>query len=212
MLKWNSPKTSLIICLIALSLNVTAALAFSVDEATDGDLSGIEQVPTVLELSLGDNIIAGSAGSVGLNQDYDIFTFRVSSNMVLSSITVNAYEPSNGVSFLGVQAAASQWTAGKGNGITGSDLSGWTLFGANDIGTDVLPTMSTALSGASGFDLPLGPDDYVFLIQDTGSAINYELNFTASPVPLPASLPLLGLAALGLLRRRRAAVGRVTAD
>lgn len=202
LLKWNLVKLSLKLCAIGLSLCISAAMAFSVDEAIDGDLSGIEQFPTELTLSLGSNVISGSAGSAGLNQDFDIFTFSVLPNTVLNSITVNAYTPSNGVSFLGMQSAV-QWTAGKGNGITGSALSGWTLFGANDIGTNILPSMSTAGSGASGFSLPLGSGDYVFLIQDTGSAINYELNFTASPVPLPASLPLLGLAIFGLLGSRR---------
>ena len=202
MLKWNSLKNSLTLCAVGLSFSVTTAMAFSVNESVDGDLSGIEQFPTALALTLGNNTIMGSAGSVGLNQDYDIFTFTVLPNTILSSITVDSYEPGSGVSFFGMQTA-NQWTAGKGNGISGSDLSGWTLFGANDIGTDLLPSMSTAGAGASGFSLPLGSGDYVFLIQDTGSSINYELNFTVSPVPLPASLPLLGIAALGLLRTRR---------
>ena len=98
---------------------------------------------------------------------------------------------------------STQWTAGNGSGINPNSLAGWTLFGANNIGEDLLPSMASAGQGASGFSVPLGAGDYVFLIQDTGSAINYGLTFTVTPVPLPAGLPLLALSLVGLARITR---------
>lgn len=198
--RWNLKSLAVLLCPLWLALQTTPALSFTVNESTDGDLSGIDPVPTPLVLDIGANTIVGSAGSSGLNQDYDIFRFSVLPNSVLTSITVASYEPGSGMSFFAMQEGI-QWTAGKGNGISVDALAGWTLFGANDIGSDLLPTMSTAGSGASGFNVPLTSGDYVFLIQDTGTAINYGLSFTASPVPIPASLPLLGLAFLSLVRR-----------
>lgn len=188
-------RRTLIITAISLSLYAGQVFSFSVDEAADGDLSGAGPAPTLLHLELGANTLSGSAGG----NDYDIFYFSIQPNTVLGSITVNSYQPGSGISFLGMQTDT-QWTAGLGSGISGNALTGWTLFGANNIGEDLLPSMANAGQGASGFNLPLGAGEYVFLIQDTGSAINYGLTFTATPVPLPAALPLLALSLVGLSR------------
>lgn len=205
--RWNSKSLTIILCVLWLGIQTTQSVAFTVNEATDGDLLGIEQMPTPLTLELGTNTLLGSAGGGGATKDYDIFRFSIPVNMVLSAITLDSYLPLSGVSFLGMQTGTI-WTAGKGpddnpmnSGIDPDLLAGWTLFGANNIDEDLLPSMGIAGLGASGFDVPLGEGDYVFLIQDTGSAISYGLTFTASPVPLPASLPLLGLALISLLRR-----------
>lgn len=193
------------IAIAALLAYSVQAFGFSVDEASNGELSGIPQVPTSLSLELGANTLVASAGTGGSNVDFDIFTFSVAANTALTAIFLDGYSQPNGVSFIGVQTGTT-WTAGTGGGITGSALAGWALFGIDNIGENLLPTMAiTNLNneGASGFSLPLGAGDYVFLIQDTGSPINYALTFNASAVPLPASLPLLAMAILGLFRARR---------
>ena len=146
--RWNLKSLAVLLCPLWLALQTTPALSFTVNESADGDLSGIDPVPTPLVLDIGANTIVGSVGSSGLNQDYDIFRFSVLPNSVLTSIPVASYEHGSDMSFFAIQEGI-QWTAGKGNGISVDALAGWTLFGANDIGSDLLPTMSTAGSGAS---------------------------------------------------------------
>ena len=180
-----------------LFLHVATASAFTVDESVDGDLSGIGPLPTELTLESGNNLLTGSMGG---GVDFDIFRFTVPIELRVVSILVNDYPVGNAQSFLGIQSGDS-WTAGIGFGVSGSSLLGWTLFGFNNLGQDILASANTTGSGASGFDVPLVAGNYVFLLQDTTDNINYGLNFVASPVPLPASLPLF-VAAVALLWRR----------
>ena len=191
---------TLVTCLVAISSG--SAVAFTINEATDGDLSGIDSFPSNLVLEVGDNSLIGSAGS---SVDFDIFHINVPAPLAITGLFLNGYSPSAGVSFLGIQHGTT-WTAGKGSGVDGNSLIGWTLFGINNVGQDLLPGANTTNNGASGFDIPLGVGDYVFLIQDTGDAINYDLTFVATPVPLPPSLLLVAsgfVSVLRLVRKQR---------
>ena len=181
-----------LVCLL-----INSAFAFTVDESIDGDLSGIGALPTELTLEAFDNTLTGSMGG---GVDFDIFRFTVPANLAITSIEVNGYTTGNAQSFLGIQSGQT-WTAGIGFGVSGSSLLGWTLFGFNDIGEDILADANTTSSGASGFDIPLGAGDYAFLLQDTSDNINYSLNFVATPVPLPPALILL-VSAIGLVVSR----------
>lgn len=184
--------------IILSSCHCISSLAFSVDEGISGDLSGIDALPSSLSLENGSNLLVGSAGLA----DFDIFSINIPDSSRLTAIQLVGYSPSAGVSFLGIQQGTT-WTAGKGNGVNGNALLGWSLFGANNIGQDLLPASNTTSGGASGFDIPLGPGDYVFLLQDTGSSISYSLDFVAAPVPLPASAVLLLSGIAGLVRIAR---------
>ncbi len=60
-------------------------------------------------------------------------------------------------------------------------------------------------TGNSGFNIPLGPGNYAFWVQDTsgGGPFNYRFDMTAVQEPGIIAMMLLGLAGLGWSRRKR---------
>jgi hypothetical protein len=164
------------------------------DESVNGDLSGDRLNPTNLTLGFGSNRIIGTMQA----GDREYVHFTIPSHLDLGRIVVVAYDSQDPVSFIGVQEGSvftePHDTANPAN------LLGWTLWGTDHIGTDILPAIGTG-PGSPGFVPPLTGDHYTFWIQQTGDLTAYTLDFQA--VPEPTTLAALGLGAAALLRKRR---------
>lgn len=176
-----------------LSISASAFAATTpYDEAIDGDLSDDPSTPTVLEFSLGDNLLSATTHNATVGPDY--FTVNIAAGTQLDAAILTAYAGDTRA-FWGV-AAASSLPATPGFG----DLIGGGLFGNAHIGLDILANSDP--QGLPALLLPLGPGDYLFWFNETGPADTFTLNFQVSAVPLPPALLLL-LPALSVLRIRR---------
>ena len=175
-------------------------------EAVNGDLSGAGLAPTVLSVAAGSNAVRGTTGRAfaGGPVDRDYFTITVPAGLELSELTVLAGTSVLGDgSFLGLMSG-STFTVPP-TAVTADGLLGWTLFGENNIGDDLLGFMSTPFFGSAGFSPPLPAGSYSFWVQETSVGVStyaISLVVTAVPEPSTALFMLGGLAALAAARKR----------
>ncbi|HEV8690880.1 MAG TPA: hypothetical protein VGQ91_11330 [Ideonella sp.] len=165
--------------MICAALFSAGAMAGGYNEDKKGDLSDDGLVPTKIKLVLGDNVIAGHFGKVDGVIDRDYFTFKVPSGQQLSAIMLEKQTQVGGnLSFIGVQKGK-QVTVDP-NGGSAEGLLGWTHFGTEDEGTDLLPAICEG-AGAKGCTPPLGPGSYSFWVQETGTcACQYRFTFVVT--------------------------------
>ena len=190
-----------------LSLSTVSAQLF--DEATNGDASNDASNPTLLELSVGSNLVSGTVTQSNdiVDGDIDFFTFTIAEGQSLDAIFLPAFEPGD----RGFHAINSGPTGIAPSGPNAGDVS--QFLGSNHLSrTDgnLLDSLGQAIAG-TGFDGPLGPGTYSYIVQQTGSVVsNYTLDFTVVPEPATGSLANLlvcGLALLSVMRRKRSING-----
>lgn len=165
--------------LACLALCSTGALAAGYSEKKSGDLSDDGLTPTTVKLKLGDNVVSGKYGAKNGVTDRDYFTVKVAAGQQLASVIL---EPETkvgfNVSFIGVQSG-SQVTVPPVGG-SPEDLLGWTHYGTDQEGTDILPAIGEG-DGAQGFVPPLGPGTYSFWVQETGTCkCQYRFTFVVN--------------------------------
>jgi hypothetical protein len=194
------------LCTLTLLAACAAASvrAGTYDEAINGDLSGVPATPTPWALSLGANTLVGSAGLVGVADDFDLVTFTVPAGMQLDSIIVTAFANQFGQTFFALQAG-SPWNDLLGYDMSGNNLMGWALITNSNAGADLLPRLEENGDPVT-FPIPLPAGVYTFETQDVNTSYTYNLTFNVSAVPEPATAMLAGTALAGLraMRRRRA--------
>ena len=184
-------------------------------ESVNGDLSGTFSNPTPIALVPdGFFTIAGTVegAGAGVSVDLDYFTVTVPVGQRLASLNVLPGTVGGGAigSFLAIYSGS---TAVDPVSAASTDALGYYLYGAGDIGTDILDNIGTfnflGTNPSIGFIAPLPAGDYTFWIQEGFRgpfAYNFEL-VLSSAVPAPPIILLLGLAALAMgLRRYRRAV------
>jgi hypothetical protein len=189
-----------------LLLAGTAAQA-AWNEATDGDLSNDGLAPSFLALTAGSNLLTGTTGRTGAGGpvDRDYLHISVPAGHVLQGLWVQPGTTSLGSgAFLGLMSG-SQFTI-PSDTATAAGMLGWTIFGADQIGSDLFDVMSAPSFESIGFSVPLPAGEYSLWIQElaVGTA-NYGLDFVVAEVPeAPSALAMLGgLALLGAVLRRR---------
>ncbi len=165
------------------------------NEDVHGDLSGDRFNPTSLNLGWGSNVVIGSMGE----GDREYVHFHLAPGMELSQLRVLAYVSTDPLAFIGVQEGTIFTEPHEG--ANPGNLLGYTLWGPQDIGVDILPRMGQAPS-TIGFTPPLTGSDYTFWIQQTGDPTDYSLDFVTVPEPATISLGI-GVAAILLRRRAR---------
>ena len=169
------------LCVLILSSSTICATDY--DETVQGDLSDDPNMPTAFPLTPGDNTL--SATSQGGDLEY--FLATVPSGHQLSAIVLDDYSNSFGVSFIAVQPG-SLFTEPP-TGTNPANLLGYYLFGADDLGTDILDDMGMA-TDAQGFTPPLPAGDFTYWSQETGNAVTYTYRFQVTPVPEPTGIAL----------------------
>lgn len=184
----------------------TTAYGQLFDEATNGDASNDAASPTHLDLLAGSNFVSGA---VTLSNDLtagdiDFFSFTIAEGQMLEGIFLTEYEPANDRGFHAINAGASGIVpSGPNVGETSQYLGSAHL---SFVGAEVnlLEDLGTPLAG-SGFEGPLGPGTYSYIIQQTGPVVSsYSLDFAVVPEPATGTLINLVLCifVLGGLRRR----------
>jgi hypothetical protein len=196
--------------LLAALAPLSAKAAVIWDESTNGNFSTDQTAPTQLSLSPGANSIRGSVAGATNKQDW--LTVTVPQGDVLSSLFLASFVSTDTQGFMGFQSG----TSFVGNSQTATPYEGYTHWGTaatngaipptNLVGQDLLPLMAnpTVAAGATGFTTPLAAGSYTFLIQQSGAPTSYQLDFTVTTVPEPASLLLLVFALSSLAWKRKA--------
>lgn len=191
----------------ALLAGTAAQAATAWDESVNGDLSNSGLEPSFAALVAGSNELRGTTGRAFTAGpiDRDYLHFTVPAGHVLQALNVLAGTvPLDSFSFIGLQAGTRVTL--PPDTFTATGLLGWTLFGVDQIGTDLLEPMSLPLNGSSGFTIPLPAGDYALWVQEASVGVSaYALDFVVVEVPeAPTGMAMLaGLALLaGALRRR----------
>jgi len=199
-----SHRLSTALCCAALVSSAHAVTAW--DESASGDLSNAGLAPTALALVPGSNVVAGTTGRSGGVVDRDYFSFTVAPGWQLEALTMlpgTTFIGSSSFSFIAVQAGPQVTVSPTSASPVG--LLGWWHYSANDLGTDILPSLGTG-PGATGFAGPLPAGSYAFWIQETSNGSPaYRFDFQITPVPEPTAAWLFGVGLAGLALRRRSA-------
>lgn len=169
----------LILALLGTVMFSSTALAAGYMEKKSGDLSNDGLNPTAVKVKLGDNVIEGDDGTHAGVTDRDYFTIKIAKGQQLSAIVLDPKTVVGGnVSFIGVQKGKQVTVAPVGG--NPADLLGWTHFGTDDEGTDLLPAICTG-AGAQGCTPPLGPGTYSFWVQELATCdCHYRFVFTVT--------------------------------
>ncbi|MEM9388319.1 MAG: VPLPA-CTERM sorting domain-containing protein [Pseudomonadota bacterium] len=192
----------------ALTLLPLAAFSTTVwDESISGDLSSDPDAPTPLSFNAGSNIITGSV-SDGEGDTRDFVTFTIADGQVLTALLQLEYVDgqTGGPGNRGFHSINEGETSFIPGFDTSDDFLGGAHLDALAPGTDMLMILAGAPQAGVGFETPLGPGTYSYLVQQTGPQISaYTLDFQVAAVPLPAGVWLISSALVGLIgfRARR---------
>ena len=206
-------RRTLVLCFLAsiIASWSTSAIALDYDEALDGDFSGLPDAPTEVVLDEGSNRLVGMLDGSADARDYVTFTLRPGETLI--GITLVRWDDAL-LPFLDGNIGFHALAEGPTSFIPDFDTAPFFLGGdhldplATPEGTDLLPVLAMAPLAGTGFEVPLGPGTYTYLIQQTtpiGIAYEFDL-IVAVPEPSTALLMgtgLAGLAACGRAARRR---------
>jgi hypothetical protein len=187
-----------VMCFALLLSSANAGATVIHDEAGDGDLSSDRFNPTSYSLSVGTSSIIATS----VSGDREFVTLNIPGGAELSALTLATYAGLDDTAFIAIQSGTTMTV--DPDSPNPALLLGYSHFGPGpgNVGTDILDDIGMG-AGSIGFTPPLPAGDYTFWIQQTGgNAATYQFDFGVTPEP--ASLALLGMGGLALIRRRRA--------
>lgn len=169
------------------------------NELVQPDLSDDYAAPTAFSLVPGDNLLFGVIdGDDGTGQfDRDYFSITIPAGYRLTAMPLTGYLSKDLAAFIALQPGPVFLNPPEM--VTPDDLLGWTLFGPDDVGLDLLPIMGAL---GQGFTPPLEAGTYTFWVQQTGQFTEWSTNFIVEKIPTP-SAAVLGALACGWCARRR---------
>ena len=164
------------------------------NESTSGDLSNNTTLPINLPvLNAGDNRIVGSIGTWWCSDDADVASFVVPDGYILTNLILESYNCGTYYDYVPFSFYRGSSTDGE--------LIEFMLLAEFGAGTDLLQ-----------FDSMPGPQSagaYTFEFNSIQSRVvvdersTYSVNLILCPAPEPATLILLGLGSLALIRKRK---------
>ena len=191
--------------LVPLAIVVLASSAGAAtiwDESVDGDLSSSEAAPTSLTLQAGSNVITGTMGGPD-TRDYVTFTLDPGELLIGLNLLDYTDVASGNVGNRGFHAINLGATSFIPSGGTAGLFLGGDHLDPAPVGTDLLPDLAAAPLAGTGFTIPLGPDTYSYLVQQTGPQVTaYSIELVVAPEPSLLLLVTWGLSSLALARRR----------
>jgi len=205
---------SLFSAAICALLAAAPAKAILFDEAVSGDLSNNKGAPTALTLTAGSNSVIGTVNGFGNGDPQDWVSFTILPGFVMTSYVNSNYNSTDPQGFTGFQFGSSF----SGDEFLAPSYAGYAHFGtaatnpdgsppSSTVGVDLLPLMadSSFAPDATGFNPPLGPGTYTFLIQQGNDVTTgYQFDMTVRSVPESgSSWCLLGMGGLAILALRR---------
>ena len=171
------------VCSLALA---AAARGATWNEATQGDISGNRQSPSLLTLTPGTNSILATTGS----GDLEYLRLAVPAGGRINELRLTSFSGFDPTAFIAVQPGTT-FTEDP-NSPNPSNLQGYSHFGPGNVNTNLLSAMGTG---------PLTGPNYTLWIQQLGSASVYQIDVIATPEP-GGALVLAGAAGVVCLRRR----------
>ncbi len=167
-------------------LTALAAPAFAsdYDETIDGDISDDRLNTTVLNLTIGSNVVTASQQGDAFGRDIDYLTTVIPAGTQLTRLECPAYTALGkpNLAFLGLQAGPIFTT--PFDNTDAADLLGGTVYGFFSVGTDLLFQVAT-LGGATGFTPPLAAGTYTWWYNQTGDPSTVTLNFVVESTDGP---------------------------
>ena len=176
-LKWAA-LASLVLPTVA-----SQAAPISYSESVDGDLPPFDPVPT-FTFDIGVNTVSGSISLILPDVDFDAFAFVVPAGLQVTSGSATLVDVAGDVS-----SAKWQLHAGSDQLYNGTPVK---LLDISSPGSDTIPALGSNTYNLSPHEMGQRADN---------STANYT--FTFNVIPEPASLSLLALGSVALLRRRR---------
>ncbi len=182
-------KSKLILLLITC-IFATSASAQTFFESTDGDASNDANNPTLIDLVVGSTLVGGTVTmSSEEGGDIDFFTFTIEEGELLTGLFLQDYSPAD-PGFHGISAGPT--------GIVpiGGDVA--QFLGSQHLGS----TTANLLDGLGGnpvvgmgFEGPIGPGTYSYIIQQTGATTtSYTLDFRVTGAAVSCVIPEDGVA------------------
>lgn len=193
---------ALAVALVALP---TAASAY--DEAVSPDLSGNPAAPTPLTFVVGNNQVKGTVRSSSPSDVRDYVTFTIPLGHQLGAIRQLTYTNvigggSGNVGFHAINLGATSEIPDPSGGNEDFFLGGDHAVTVSST-DNVLLDLADGTPAGTGFDTPLGPGTYTYLMQQISGAVAYDLQFVvtgpAAAAAAPASGPWLLLLLAGSL-------------
>ena len=140
-------------------------MAIAWNESVNGDLSNDPGAPTPVMFELGGDIVIGSVGAPEDTRDF--LTFTVEPNQRFVSLSLLSYSFDNGdlVAFHALNEGPTSYIPDVD---TADNFLGGNHLEFSDSGRDLLPDLAMAPLAGTGFDVPLGPGTYSYVIQQTG--------------------------------------------
>lgn len=143
------------------------------DEAASGDITDDPNNPEFLQFVVGQNRVNAAV----VDPDLDYITVNVPAGSQLTAIEVTDYRSVDDRSFIAIQAGSVFTVLAENAQTEIGNLLGYSHFGVDDIGFDVLARMGTG-QGSQEFTPPLEAGDYTFWMQETGAEpVDFSLNF-----------------------------------
>lgn len=193
----NVLKAGLVFALVAGTASQSRATLVYY-EVINGDLSNFGTRPTPITLVPGTSTIIAAVGGDDL-QDWMAIT--VPAGYAVTAMIHSDYDSINPVSFVGFQ----QGPTFVGDFLSASSYWGYTHFGADTLGQDLLTRMADPViaEGSQGFTPPLQSGVYTFFMQQFDEDTFYRFDFEVTAVPGAGGLAAFGMAGIAACRRRR---------
>ena len=174
------------------------------NETVSGDASNDPLAPSNAGVMvLGNNIFSGSISNFGADPR-DYITFVVPAGLSITQLILLNLSPDN-IAWTHFDDGSTSVIPDAGN--SGTLLAGAHIAAATPDGADLFPNYqagSPNLLAGPGFNGPIGPGTYTFLMQQTSlTNQTYSLNFITVPAPGFASFAAIGALFFGRRRRLR---------
>jgi hypothetical protein len=136
-----------LLSMLALVASAPGLVHADYNEATNGDLSGLANAPTLIPVALGSNVVTATS----VANDLEYFRIVVPAGQRLSEIVLNGFSGGVNVSFIAILSGT---VFTEPMGTNPANLLGYAHFGGSLVGSDILDNIGNQ-AGTIRFLTPL---------------------------------------------------------